>query len=492
MVVPSLPPSESSRPMEAKAVASTGDGAKRLEEISAIGRAALASPVLNRNRGKKLLENTVYLDLNWSKEISGAKVYGKSLPLGLVPTVLLSLFVVTIPILYLAGAYDEGIYRIPISQAILEGIDLAPKTKIPEDEKVNRVSLRSDLDFSDDPDKIIAVRDNVHRFVKECRKKGVDTSKTIFHIKQPGGKYSFFYDGGTQEFYIRHKSAKLGKGASKQVRKLTVIRRDGSIDDTLVEIKKLKKLDVSKQDDIERDFELCRLLGERARSERSVDTRAKYLSMPLKKVIERGKTAAGEEKRLYIQARMEGSLGDFYDKILSEPKRYPEKIDETLTLLLQGGNGIAYLHSIGLCHLDVKWDNFFVGGDPKQAFLGDFELLSKHGAIQRVLRGTVGFIDPQKIRSLNRNREVPRGTEDDVYAYAIVLKDLGEGIQRVLADSDFRSIPEPKRRALVFLSQNLIRLGQRVSSQIFRERDNIDTVLRELDSIKREYKRRLS
>ncbi len=91
-----------------------------------------------------------------------------------------------------------------------------------------------------------------------------------------------------------------------------------------------------------------------------------------------------------------GSLRDHIDR--QSPNLLP--LHESVSILIQIGQALAYAHQHNVVHGDVKPDNilFNMQGD---AFLADFGMATvldeTHAAPQRVTAGTIGYIAPERL-----------------------------------------------------------------------------------------------
>ena len=111
--------------------------------------------------------------------------------------------------------------------------------------------------------------------------------------------------------------------------------------------------------------------------------------------------------------------GDFFDFV----KNYQESLTEKLirTYFRQLIEGLEYLHSQGVCHLDLKLENLLLGADYKLK-IADFDLSYISGDSKVLTRGTRFYRSPELKDSRCRD-----GPAADVYAAGVILFVLKSG-----------------------------------------------------------------
>jgi Serine/threonine protein kinase len=111
--------------------------------------------------------------------------------------------------------------------------------------------------------------------------------------------------------------------------------------------------------------------------------------------------------------------GDFFDLLMTHKIPFDDKLARTYFHQLI--NGLEYLHSIGICHMDIKPENILVG-DNFQLKLADFDLSYFQGDIEVKGKGTKNYRAPELI---NKKCENPQAA--DIFSAAIFLFLLKSG-----------------------------------------------------------------
>lgn len=105
--------------------------------------------------------------------------------------------------------------------------------------------------------------------------------------------------------------------------------------------------------------------------------------------------------------------GDFYDVVMSQKVHINDKLARTYFHQLI--EGIQYMHSVGVAHLDLKLDNLLLG----QNFtlkIGDFDQAYVRGQKHILSKGTVCYRAPELVLRTCKNPEAA-----DVYSAGIIL-----------------------------------------------------------------------
>ncbi len=113
-----------------------------------------------------------------------------------------------------------------------------------------------------------------------------------------------------------------------------------------------------------------------------------------------------DKKELYLLYELM-DVGDLKDYVLSKGGLSEE---EALRVLWNITNGLAYLHSRGYIHSDIKPENIF-GKRVLNSIvwkLGDFGLLKIRGSVSVIdVKGTVGYIAPEVFRGeIHRSSDI--------------------------------------------------------------------------------------
>jgi eukaryotic-like serine/threonine-protein kinase len=138
-----------------------------------------------------------------------------------------------------------------------------------------------------------------------------------------------------------------------------------------------------------------------------------------------------DERNLYMV--MERVRGHTLDDIL---KKRNSAIDvrESLAIIAQAADGLAYAHSMGVIHRDIKPSNLMIGENGVLKIM-DFGIARVRGS-QRLTRsgsivGTLAYMSPEQLRG-------EEGDEScDLYSLAIVLYEMLSGSPPFRADSEY-------------------------------------------------------
>ncbi|BBM98977.1 hypothetical protein MPTK1_1g17720 [Marchantia polymorpha subsp. ruderalis] len=159
-----------------------------------------------------------------------------------------------------------------------------------------------------------------------------------------------------------------------------------------------------------------------------------------------------KERMLIYEYMHKGSLRDHIYGPLS--KEEPFDWITRLNIALDAAKGLEYLHS-GCCpsiiHRDVKSSNILIN-ESLSAKVADFGLskLTSEGvtAVSTVVRGTVGYLDPEYYISQQLT------TKSDVFSFGVVLLELISGREPILVSN--RSDPDSN---IVNWARNLLQRG---------------------------------
>lgn len=105
--------------------------------------------------------------------------------------------------------------------------------------------------------------------------------------------------------------------------------------------------------------------------------------------------------------------GDFYEVIMSQKVNFDEKLARTYFHQLI--EGLEYLHSVGVAHLDLKLDNLLLGTGYTLK-IGDFDQAYVKGEPTIYSRGTVCYRAPELASRACKNVEAA-----DIYSAGIIL-----------------------------------------------------------------------
>jgi eukaryotic-like serine/threonine-protein kinase len=138
-----------------------------------------------------------------------------------------------------------------------------------------------------------------------------------------------------------------------------------------------------------------------------------------------------DDKNLYMV--MERVRGHTLDDILKERKA-PIAVRESLAIIAQAADGLAYAHSMGVIHRDIKPSNLMVAENGLLKIM-DFGIARVRGS-QRLTRsgsivGTLAYMSPEQLRG-------EEGDETcDLYSLAIVLYEMLSGSPPFSATSEY-------------------------------------------------------
>jgi len=124
-------------------------------------------------------------------------------------------------------------------------------------------------------------------------------------------------------------------------------------------------------------------------------------------------------------------FGDFFDALMTHKVKFDDKL--LRTYFHQLINGLEYLHSMGVSHLDLKPENLLLGSE-FQLKIADFDLSYKKGDLMITGKGTKNYRAPELIKGNCKITEAA-----DVFSAAIILFLLkSEGIIPQMEDASFR------------------------------------------------------
>ncbi|EFN54321.1 hypothetical protein CHLNCDRAFT_135543 [Chlorella variabilis] len=113
--------------------------------------------------------------------------------------------------------------------------------------------------------------------------------------------------------------------------------------------------------------------------------------------------------------------GDLFDRVVSR-RRLPE--DEARYFFWQLVQGLAWCHSQGVCHRDLKLDNVLLAGDPSapQLKLCDFGFSKsqQQDSMPNTLLGTPAYLAPEVLKEGGENQQY-NGELADVWSCGVAL-----------------------------------------------------------------------
>jgi len=111
--------------------------------------------------------------------------------------------------------------------------------------------------------------------------------------------------------------------------------------------------------------------------------------------------------------------GDFFDFVMSQRVLIDSKLARTYFRQLI--EGLEYLHTVGVAHLDLKLDNLLLGNNYTLK-IGDFDQAFKKGQKTILSKGTVCYRAPELVRRTCKSPEAA-----DIYSAGIILFLLKSG-----------------------------------------------------------------
>lgn len=132
----------------------------------------------------------------------------------------------------------------------------------------------------------------------------------------------------------------------------------------------------------------------------------------------------GELKKVSYILMEYAPFGDFFDFVT----KHRESLDEKLvrTYFRQLINGIEYLHSCRVAHLDLKPENLLLGADFNLK-IADFDLSHVCGDSKILSRGTRYYRGPEFFKSSSSDPEIKTPFSSDIYSAGIILFILKSG-----------------------------------------------------------------
>jgi serine/threonine-protein kinase len=130
---------------------------------------------------------------------------------------------------------------------------------------------------------------------------------------------------------------------------------------------------------------------------------------------------------------MERVRGHTLDEILKK-RNAPIEVRESLAIIAQAADGLAYAHSMGVIHRDIKPSNLMIAENGVLKVM-DFGIARVRGS-QRLTRtgsivGTIAYMAPEQLRG-------EEGDEScDLYSLAIVLYEMLSGLPPFNATSEY-------------------------------------------------------
>jgi len=132
----------------------------------------------------------------------------------------------------------------------------------------------------------------------------------------------------------------------------------------------------------------------------------------------------GELKKVSYILMEYAPFGDFFDFVT----KHREDLDEKLvrTYFRQLINGIEYLHSCRVAHLDLKPENLLLGADFNMK-IADFDLSHVCGDSKILSRGTRYYRGPEFFKNSSGDPEIRSPFPSDIYSAGIILFILKSG-----------------------------------------------------------------
>lgn len=132
----------------------------------------------------------------------------------------------------------------------------------------------------------------------------------------------------------------------------------------------------------------------------------------------------GELKKVSYTLMEFAPHGDFFDLITKHRESFDEKL--VRTYFRQLVDGIEYLHSCNVAHLDLKPENLLVSADFNLK-VADFDLSHVIGDKKIFSRGTRYYRGPEFFKAENNEPKLNRPFASDVYSAGIILFILKSG-----------------------------------------------------------------
>jgi serine/threonine protein kinase/Tfp pilus assembly protein PilF len=104
-------------------------------------------------------------------------------------------------------------------------------------------------------------------------------------------------------------------------------------------------------------------------------------------------------------------------------------VDGILNLGVQLAEALAFIHSLGICHCDLKPSNVLMSPDGRPMLL-DFNLSFREQPVDRRLGGTFPYMSPELLRALDPKRKgfpVQVDARADVFSLGVMLRELLTG-----------------------------------------------------------------
>lgn len=132
----------------------------------------------------------------------------------------------------------------------------------------------------------------------------------------------------------------------------------------------------------------------------------------------------GELKKVSYILMEYAPHGDFFDFITKNAENIDEKLARTYFRQLI--DGIEYLHSSGVAHLDLKPENLLLGADFNLK-IADFDLSHVYGDAKILSRGTRYYRGPEFFQSSSSAPQLTIPFASDIYSAGIFLFILKSG-----------------------------------------------------------------
>ena len=167
-------------------------------------------------------------------------------------------------------------------------------------------------------------------------------------------------------------------------------------------------------------------------------------------------------KNLYMV--MERVRGHTLDDILAK-RNAPLAVSESLAIISQAADGLAYAHSMGVIHRDIKPSNLMIAENGVLKIM-DFGIARVRGS-QRLTRtgsivGTLSYMAPEQLRGEEGDEAC------DIYSLAIVLYELLTGAPPFSANSEYDLMQAQINERPARLISRVPGLDSKVESAIMR------------------------
>ncbi len=156
-----------------------------------------------------------------------------------------------------------------------------------------------------------------------------------------------------------------------------------------------------------------------------------------------------------LEASQDRVAADYLESHQQSPDAILRKgtyVDGVLHLGLQLAEALAFIHSLGICHCDLKPSNVLLTPDG-QPMLLDFNLSFREQPVDQRLGGTLPYMSPEFLRAMDSKRKgFPNQIDarSDLFSLGVMLCEL------LLGDGDHPFGPIEKTDTLVDLRKVLL------------------------------------